>query len=105
MLTSINSVPTRYPNVVIPAYCSASPFPTITNGNTSATVPVQTIFGVTYIPCAFGFKSTGGSNPYFTCQSYAQTIGVYSAVTYGCTGICKQSEYINVYHDYTVQYN
>lgn len=71
---------------VITNYCPASPYPTTTNGNTSATVPVQTIYGITYIPCAFGYQSTGATNPYFICWPSTATTGTYTSVTYGCKG-------------------
>ena len=72
--------------LVITNYCPSASYPTTTNGNSSATVPVQTVSGVTYIPCAYGYQSAGATNPYFVCMPSTATTGYYSIVTYSCTG-------------------
>lgn len=72
---------------VIQGYCPL-PAPSLAYASNS-TAPVQTIGGVTYFTCNSGYATNGASQPYFSCNAGTSTVGVWSNVTYNCTGTVR----------------
>jgi hypothetical protein len=70
-------------NVIAP-YCNSSTAPSISNANSPT--PQTQVTQQTTFTCASGYttSSTGGTSPYYTCNTLNSTMGQWSAVTYGC---------------------
>lgn len=69
--------------IVISPYCDTATAPTIANANSPTTD--LTVYGTTSFTCNFGYASSGGTiNPYYTCDPFNSTNGMWAAVLYGC---------------------
>lgn len=69
--------------VAISVYCALSGEPTLSNAIGPASVG-QTIGNSNFYTCAYGYISSGPTQPYFTCLAGNATAGVWSAPIYTC---------------------
>lgn len=66
----------------MPNYCDPTTLPTVANANTPT--PYTTVNSTTYYTCAFGYQSTGATDPSVSCNANTATAGQWSSTTNAC---------------------